>query len=127
WYQRFEHTADGQDFGGEVWLISWPSGTQTGLHDHGGSPGAFVVVDGELTEQTIAGAGTDTPRLRNHTKTPGRPRMFGAYHLHNVGNVSPGHALSVHVYTPALTSMSRYAWTPRGAEAVSIDRVGQDW
>src|SRR6188508_539359 len=38
----------------EVWLIGWTPGQSVGLHDHGGSHGAYVVVDGTLTEVLAA-------------------------------------------------------------------------
>jgi hypothetical protein len=34
----------------DAWLIDWGTGSGLGLHDHGGSTGAFVVVDGTLVE-----------------------------------------------------------------------------
>jgi hypothetical protein len=37
----------------EAWLLSWLPGQRTGLHDHGGSAGAFTVVTGTLTETTV--------------------------------------------------------------------------
>src|SRR5690242_12773950 len=40
----------------DVWLISWTTEQGTQLHDHGGSAGAFTVVEGELTESAWAGA-----------------------------------------------------------------------
>jgi len=38
----------------EAWLLTWLPGQSTGLHDHGGSSGAFVVVKGVLTETTVS-------------------------------------------------------------------------
>ncbi|MET0766129.1 MAG: hypothetical protein ABWY50_00645, partial [Aeromicrobium sp.] len=34
----------------DVWLISWTTEQGTQLHDHGGSSGAFTVVEGVLHE-----------------------------------------------------------------------------
>ena len=48
WYDRLD-TADDH----EVWLLTWLPGQGTDLHDHGGSAGAFVVVSGVLTEDTV--------------------------------------------------------------------------
>ena len=38
------------------WLLSWLPGQGTGLHDHGGSAGAFAVVRGTLHERVGARA-----------------------------------------------------------------------
>ena len=48
----------------EVWLLGWTPGQSVGLHDHGGANGAFVVVDGTLTETSSAAAGR--PHLGSH-------------------------------------------------------------
>ena len=45
WFTRL-HGDDELD----VWLISWVPDKSTELHDHGGSKGAFHVVDGTLLE-----------------------------------------------------------------------------
>ena len=42
----------------EVWAIHWPTGQGLELHDHGGSAGALLVVQGSLTEHAPA-AGAD--------------------------------------------------------------------
>src|ERR1700759_947434 len=39
----------------DVWLISWLPSQATSLHDHGGSAGAFTVIEGVLTETVAAG------------------------------------------------------------------------
>ena len=43
----------------EVWLRGWLRGQWTGLHDHGGSFGAFAIAHGELREHTFDPAGRD--------------------------------------------------------------------
>ena len=39
----------------QIWLLSWPAGTETRWHDHGESAGAFLTVSGTLREQTPHG------------------------------------------------------------------------
>src|SRR4051794_23214316 len=51
WYHRLAVADDH-----EVWLLTWLPGQGTELHDHGGSAGAFHVVGGTLTEDTVVGA-----------------------------------------------------------------------
>src|SRR4051794_3407438 len=44
------HVRVHQDVEVDVWLISWTTEQGTELHDHGGSSGAFTVVEGTLNE-----------------------------------------------------------------------------
>lgn len=94
WYERLHRDGDR-----EIWLISWLPGQSTGLHDHGGSRGAFAVALGALEEDDLSAV---------RTVTAGRPRAFGPEYLHEVRNVSAAPAVSVHVYSPPLTAMNRY-------------------
>ena len=106
----------------QIWLLSWPVGTDTGWHDHGPSAGAFLTVSGALGEQTLQGH-----RTVDRTLVAGQGRSFGSGHIHNVANVGPGPALSVHLYTPRLTSTTRYAVTPAGLQATGVHRAGVNW
>jgi len=90
----------------EAWLIAWSPGGALELHDHGGSTGAVVVVQGDLVE-------TYTDRLRPAALRTNRLRAgdslaIGPARLHGVSNPGPGDALSVHVYSPPLTAMTFY-------------------
>jgi Cysteine dioxygenase type I len=106
----------------QIWLLSWPAGTGTGWHDHGESAGAFLTVSGTLGEQTEHGH-----RQIRRTLTSGQGRSFPQNHIHNVFNVGLHTAFSVHLYTPRLTSMTRYAATPDGLQATGVDKVGVNW
>lgn len=102
----------------QIWLLSWPVGVDTGWHDHGASAGAFLTVSGTLGEQTSHGH-----RRVDRTLTAGEGRSFGPNHIHHVTNVGLETALSLHLYTPRLTSTTRYAVTPAGLQANEVDRV----
>jgi predicted metal-dependent enzyme (double-stranded beta helix superfamily) len=106
----------------QIWLLAWPAGTHTGWHDHGGSAGAFLTVSGTLREQTA-----DRDRIEDRTLVAGEGRSFGPNHLHHVANVGVRTALSVHLYTPRLTTMTKYDMTPNGLQIMHIHRVGVDW
>lgn len=106
----------------QIWLLSWPAGTGTGWHDHGESAGAFLTVTGTLREVTTHGH-----RRIDRTLVAGEGRSFGPSHIHQVANVGLVTALSVHLHTPRLTTMTRYAATPTGLQAKGIERVGADW
>jgi hypothetical protein len=92
----------------DAWLIAWPGGGTIDLHDHGGSRGALHVISGSLVEtipwRDAAGRLTFAERELQDGATLG----FGAGHVHDVRNESSTHALSLHVYSPALTSMTYY-------------------
>jgi hypothetical protein len=119
WYERIQMT---DDF--EVWLISWLPGQSTGFHDHGPSAGAFGVVWGALDESVPSG-GLAQPRPKR--LAAGTVRAFGPRYVHDVQNSSTGSvAVSVHAYSPPLSSMTRYNLTPGGLKAVGTEGAG-DW
>ena len=106
----------------QIWLLAWPAGSGTGWHDHGDSAGAFLTVSGTLREQTSHGH-----RRIDRTLVAGEGRSFGPTHIHQVANVGLQTALSLHLYTPRLTTMTRYAATPTGLQAKGVERAGADW
>ena len=87
----------------DAWLIAWPTGGAVTPHDHGGSVGAFSVVAGELTEVVFDERGEHVDRV-----TPGGARPVPAAAVHDVVNLADAPALSVHVYSPPLSSMAFY-------------------
>ncbi|WP_213453822.1 cysteine dioxygenase [Rhizomonospora bruguierae] len=117
WYARVA-TADDH----EAWLLTWLPGQQTDLHDHGGSAGAFTIVSGTLTEYTL-----DGPDLRGREFATGEVRRFGSRHVHLIRNTSRRPAVSLHVYAPALTRMTRYELSAEGLRPVAVERAGADW
>src|SRR5277367_3578397 len=111
----------------DAWLIAWPSGGKVELHDHGTSSGAVSVISGALVEAVPWRDDTGRLSLVRHELHAGATLGFGAGHVHDVTNESDGPALSLHVYSPALTSMTFYelagdqlvvrevAWTDDGS------------
>jgi hypothetical protein len=111
----------------DAWLIAWPSGGRVELHDHGPSIGAVSVISGTLVEAVPWRDDTGRLSLERHELHAGSTLGFRAGHIHDVTNESDGHALSLHVYSPALTSMTFYevagrqlvvrevAWTDDGS------------
>ncbi|MEO6703034.1 MAG: cysteine dioxygenase family protein, partial [Jatrophihabitantaceae bacterium] len=98
WHQRLY-----RDRRVDIWLISWLPTQGTQLHDHGGSAGAFTVLAGELTE-AIYRPGSLVDAVRTTTDGVG----FGAHYVHDVRNLSGEPAVSVHAYSPPLTTMNFY-------------------
>ncbi|HEY2194171.1 MAG TPA: cysteine dioxygenase family protein [Actinomycetospora sp.] len=104
----------------DVWLISWATEQAAELHDHGGSIGALTVVRGELTEwRWTAGSATDHevsaeelavcgPGLRRRALSASSGAAFPLGHVHDVSNRRREPAVSVHAYSPPLSTMSYY-------------------
>ena len=109
----------------EVWLISWLPGHSTGFHDHGGSAGAFGVVWGALDECVVPRSGKRALVSRVNS---GEVRAFGPRYVHDVRNsaTSSSVAVSVHAYSPPLSTMTRYDLTPGGLEVAGTEGAG-DW
>jgi predicted metal-dependent enzyme (double-stranded beta helix superfamily) len=89
----------------EVWLLGWTAGQSVGLHDHGGSNGAFVVVDGELTETFAVDGAHPRGRLADRTVPVGNLGTVPAGAVHDLANRSTALATSLHVYSRPLQSM----------------------
>jgi hypothetical protein len=89
----------------EAWMILWPEGGRLQLHDHGGASGALTVVTGALDEEYLADG-----------RAPGQHRViaasegvsFDGRYVHDVHNVRPQPATSVHVYSSASRPMGFY-------------------
>jgi len=95
WYERLYQGPDH-----DIWVISWMPGQSTGFHDHGESSGAFVVATGILEEHR--------PGEQPLVIPPGKSRAFGPDYAHDVRNVSPAPAVSIHAYSPPLTDANEY-------------------
>ncbi len=124
WLDRVRLSADGRwyerlhrDDEHEVWLISWLPGQSTGFHDHGESRGAFAVALGALDERRPE---------RSRIVRAGESWAFGTDYVHDVRNASDAPAVSVHVYSPPLSTMNRYEMTADGLVAVASEHE-EDW
>ena len=122
WYRLLQRTEQY-----EVWLLSWLPGQGTDLHDHGLASGAFAVATGTLTERVVTIPPGRPPREATRTLAVGGYRVFGPHYVHQVANTGTVAAVSVHVYTPALTVMNRYRLEPEGLRHLSVEQAGVDW
>ncbi|WP_242894119.1 cysteine dioxygenase [Actinomadura litoris] len=113
WYERIHQDADH-----EVWVISWLPGQSTGFHDHGGSSGAFAVALGTLQEHHVRSA---------RDVGAGETHAFGPDYVHDVRNTSDAPAVSVHVYSPPLSSMRRYDVDSTGELVELAAESAEDW
>jgi hypothetical protein len=120
WYARLFAAHDH-----EAWLLTWLPGQSTDLHDHGGSAGAFTVLHGRLTERTPVGG--ERVSLLDRGYGAGTTRTFGPRHVHRIVNAGPAPAVSLHVYAPALTRMTRYDLVDGRLLVTALEREGADW
>ncbi|MEO5875713.1 MAG: cysteine dioxygenase family protein [Streptosporangiaceae bacterium] len=118
WYERL-HSDDDH----EVWIICWLPGQATGFHDHGGSAGAFVVALGTLEELSV----TDDGTVRAWDLRTDDHHAFGENYIHDVRNSSSAPAISVHVYSPPLSTINRYDLTPEGELVTLLTENEEDW
>ena len=108
----------------EAWLLTWLPGQGTEWHDHGGSGGAFVVLQGSLVERTALHGVVRGPR-RIHAR--GVAHGFGPDHVHRVTNEGADPAVSVHVYSPRLLVQHDYVAEDGILRPVATRRAGDDW
>jgi len=102
----------------DAWLIGWPPGSGLDLHDHGESSAAVFVVTGALDEQHLA-RGT-TGHVATRRLVAGDAVAFDSAHVHAVHNTTDRDALSVHVYSPPLSTMTFFE-QGAGSALVPID------
>lgn len=133
WTKRVEYDVSTRWFsrlgdvdGVELWLLSWLPDQGTDLHDHGGSAGAFTVLQGELSEDVVTSVRSH-PVMSNRGYGTGAVRPFGERHIHRVRNIGNVAAISLHAYEPALRTMTRYQFTQAGLEEIGIEKAGVAW
>lgn len=89
----------------EAFLIAWPPGGAIDLHDHGSSAGALAVASGSLVETSVSRGG-DTLVVTTVSIPTGGYVVFEPGHVHDIVNDGPESALSIHVYSPVLSTMT---------------------
>jgi hypothetical protein len=89
----------------EVWLIAWDSDQSTTFHDHGPSSGAVKVISGSLIERRLQ---RDTAMISEREIETGKVFAFGPDAVHDMHNADRGPSLSVHVYSPPLSTMTYF-------------------
>jgi hypothetical protein len=107
--------------GVEVWVIWWPCGGRLEFHDHGGASGAFAVASGTLHETFFDPRG----KMRHRAVGPGDCVAFDADHVHDVVNVAPAGATSVHLYSPPTSTMTFYR-LDGGGHPVAVGRAQRE-
>jgi mannose-6-phosphate isomerase-like protein (cupin superfamily) len=96
----------------DIWLLTWLPSQGTELHDHGDSAAAFVIVGGTLAEARV----TDGHEILDRHLHHGHVQTVERGVVHDVRNTSNEPAISIHAYSPRLTSMTFYELTTTGLE-----------
>jgi quercetin dioxygenase-like cupin family protein len=115
WHVRLRVTAHY-----DVWLIGWGVDSGVEFHDHGDSAGAIAVVRGELTEHTPRTAGG----VRTQRLAAGSVRAFEPGHVHDVVNDGTRPAMSTHVYSPPLSTMTHFDELLQPVRIETVDLPG---
>ena len=97
--------------GFEAWVIGWPPGGAIELHDHGESSGALVVAHGELAEIVVTEDEQGTFATKSKVLPASAVITFDTTHVHELVNLGPDPAISVHVYSPRLKAMTYYEFS----------------
>lgn len=92
----------------EAFVIAWPVGGAIELHDHGPSAGAIVVASGSLVENSVGRAGDGTLVVTSASIPTGGYVVFKSGHVHDMVNYGSEPALSVHVYSPVIRTMTYF-------------------
>ena len=107
----------------EAWLLTWPPGQTTGVHDHGGSLGCFTVLEASVWETLL-----DEHGVAHETRQDvGELRSFGADVIHEVRNVATAAAITLHLYRPHLTRMTHNVNEDGQLRPRETWIAGKDW
>ena len=90
----------------DVWVISWGTFQRTELHSHGDPTAAFTTVAGVITEIRPDAHGRLIPRKF----PPGLTQVVRPGEIHDVRNEHVKPAVTIHAYSPRLTTMTYYTW-----------------
>ena len=96
----------------ELLMLCWRSGQRTPIHDHGGSHGVVMVVEGQLTETMFERAPEGHVRPYNTFKWgPGAVTGADIPDIHQLLNLQTAtrDMVSLHCYSPPLSVLNTYS------------------
>lgn len=96
----------------ELLMLCWRSGQRTPIHDHGGSHGVVMVVEGQLTETMFERAPEGHVRPYNTFKWgPGAITGADIPDIHQLLNLQTAtrDMVSLHCYSPPLSVLNTYS------------------
>jgi cysteine dioxygenase len=93
----------------EAIVIHLPAGAATAVHDHGVSIGCAVVVEGCMTNEVYTLEANGKVRFDEGSEIrPGERMPSPAGVIHRMRNDGNSRLVSLHVYAPPLSGMTRY-------------------
>lgn len=104
----------------DLWLLTWQYAQSTELHDHGDSAAAVIVLRGQLRELRV----DQTEALTERTLTLGQLSTVPVGERHDLIHAGDVPAVSLHGYSPRLTSMTY--WRREGSSLVPDRTVRSD-
>jgi cysteine dioxygenase len=96
----------------EMLMLCWRSGQRTPIHDHGGSIGVVMVVEGSLTETMYELKPEGHVRPYNtHRWNPGGITGAEVQDIHQLLNLQPAgrDLVTLHCYSPPLTVLNTFS------------------
>ena len=111
----------------DAWVIAWPEASGVTLHDHGISGGAIAVIEGDLVETTPWREDSGRLSLVRRVLRTGAVLELERGRVHDVSNANRSTAVSLHVYSPPLTSMTHYDLVEGVRLEPSHVRSARDW
>jgi SAM-dependent methyltransferase len=88
----------------EIMIARWAPGERCAPHDHGGSGGFVVALDGRFEERRFAWSGDRLVAGASLARTAGRAFGFGPPVIHDM--VAPDGGVTLHLYSPAPSRMA---------------------
>jgi hypothetical protein len=103
---RWERIAETSRF--EAWVAGWPPNGRVELHDYGMSAGALAVGFGYLVETSLHRFGAKAAIRSRVLSARSGQHVVASGLVHKIVNQGPGPAISVHVFSPRLASVSYF-------------------
>jgi cysteine dioxygenase len=111
----------------ELLALCWLPGQQTIIHDHGGSVGAARVFRGNMTSRVFAAAEGRPARLVGiDVVGPGGIAAVDRPDIHQLANPGPDELVTLHVYSPPLTTVGMYSTDTPERSQVTLRYSVQD-
>lgn len=108
----------------ELLLVCWMPGQVSGVHDHGGSSGVSWVVRGQLQETRFCWGGDRLLPACRTGADEGEFLLEQPETIHRIHNASRHGAVSVHLYAPPMSGMTRYDASVMPAPEAELLRRG---
>jgi len=107
----------------EAKLLTWAPGQSSGLHDHGGSSGCFMVLRETVWETLVDLDGN----VHEFVHQVGHIGSFEHDVIHDVRNEGQVGAVTLHAYRPALAQMTQYEMVDGVPKALETLRTGLNY